>query len=76
MANDKPRGSFCGRTCREFLSTMGGGSLALTGSLARDGLAARRSRRTACPRSAEPARAEARDAMAKAKSVIFLFIRQ
>ena len=35
MTNDKPRGSFCRRTRREFLSTMGGGftSLALAGML-------------------------------------------
>lgn len=35
----KPQGSFCGRTRREFLSTLGGGftSLALGGLLAREG---------------------------------------
>ncbi|MBI1320576.1 MAG: DUF1501 domain-containing protein [Candidatus Hydrogenedens sp.] len=39
MMSDRPRNTFCGRTRREFLRTMGGGftSLALTGMLSVDG---------------------------------------
>ena len=77
MHNDKPRGSFCGRTRREFLSTMGGGftSLALTGLLARDNFfgsqayAADGATPFVNPLAPRPSMA-----FPKAKSVIFLFM--
>jgi hypothetical protein len=77
MGSNKPRGSFCGRTRREFLTTMGGGftSLALTGMLGTDGFLGNQAF-AADGTSAfqNPLAAQAAAMAPKAKSVIFLFM--
>ena len=77
MTNDKPRGSFCGRTRREFLSTMGGGftSLALAGLLGSDGFLNNQAFAADGVTPFKSPLAERASMIApKAKSVIFLFM--
>ena len=75
--SDKPVNTFCGRTRREFLSTMGGGftSLALAGMLAKDGFlssqAVAADGESAFPNPLAP---KFSTRTPKAKSVIFLFM--
>ncbi len=73
--SNKPRGTFCGRTRREFLwqSGAGFGAVALTSMLQRDGFFGSNAQ-AAEASSANPLAAKAPHFEAKAKSVIFLFM--
>jgi hypothetical protein len=70
---DKPRPSFCGRTRREFLTTVGGGftHVALAGMLAREGFFAPGA---AGAEYVDPLLPKPPHYFGKAKSVIFLFM--
>ncbi|MEX2561515.1 MAG: DUF1501 domain-containing protein, partial [Pirellulales bacterium] len=75
--HSRPRGSFCGRTRREFLWQAGAGftSVALTGMLASDDFFASRAAAAAgAGRPANPLAAKKPPFEAKATSVIFLFM--
>lgn len=75
--NDRPRNTFCGRTRREFLRTMGGGftSLALTGMLAKDGFLSRQAYASdGVTPFQNPLAEKAAQIAPRAKSVIFLFM--
>lgn len=75
--NSKPRNTFCGRTRREFLSTMGGGftSLALTGMLSLDGfLGAQKVSADGLTEYNNPLAPKAPHFAPKAQSCIFLFM--
>ncbi len=68
---DKPQNTFCGRTRRDFLHTVGGGftATALTGMLAGDGFF-----QSANAATANPLAVKSPQRLGKAKSVIFLFM--
>ncbi len=75
--DDKPVNSFCGRTRREFLSTIGGGftGVALAGLLSRDGFLGEQAFASdGVTPFANPLAAKAPMLPAKAKSIIFLFM--
>jgi hypothetical protein len=73
----KPRNTFCGRTRREFLRTMGGGftSLALTGLLANDGFLGNQAYASdGITPFQNPLAPKPSQIAPRAKSVIFLFM--
>ncbi len=77
MKTDKPRNTFCGRTRREFLTTIGGGftSLALTGMLSVDGFLAKQAHAAdGVTPFVNPLAARPGHLPGKAKRVIFLFM--
>ncbi len=77
LDDDKPQNTFCGRTRREFLTTVGGGfaSLALTGMLSLDGfLASQAVAADGVTAFANPLAPKKPHFTPKAKSVIFLFM--
>ena len=75
--NQKPQPTFCHRTRREFLHTMGGGftSLALTGMLAKDGFLKQQALAADAQTDWQsPMQPRMAHQVAKAKHVIFLFM--
>src|SRR5450755_1729027 len=72
----KPANTFCGRTRREFLWEAGGKftGLALTGLLARDGLLGTTASAATAGSFVNPLAPKMSARIAKAKSVIFLFM--